>query len=106
MQTVRAHSLRSVPNLKVPIARGVGVYGICLWDILGITYAGGEQAGSRWGKSAARPGVLFSPPARRGAGALRARGDVLEAEGRAHGPRQSFGGGLCGNTPVDVASMA
>ena len=53
------------------------------------------------GGSAARPGVLFSPPARRGAGALRAGGNVLEAEGRADGPGERLGGGLVGAAPSE-----
>ena len=54
----------------------------------------GNRPARDGGGSAARPGVLFSPPARRGAGALRACSDVLEAEGRAHGPGERLRGRL------------
>ena len=61
----------------------------------------GNRPARDGGESAARPGVLFSPPARRDAGALRARRDVLEAEGRADGPRERLGGGLVGAAPSE-----
>ena len=93
MPALRAHSLRSVPNLKCLYSRD----NLCRRGTGRLEMMGGAPRGR---------GFCFRP--RRGVvpGALRACGDVLEAQGRAHGPRQSFGGGLCGNTPVDVASMA
>ena len=93
MPPLRARALTPVPNLK------------CLYSRDNLCRRGTGRL-EMVGEAPRGRGFCFRP--RRGGvpSALRARGDVLEAQGRADGPRQSFGGGLCGNTPVDVASMA